>query len=239
MELTNTQLEILRLLYKCRYVSSKQLTRLYFTDSASPKTATRRTNLVTKKIAGYGLIYHLKRRIGGVRAGSGSFIWRITHKGIKELRKYQPETQLKLRNSYEPTAHHLEHTLAISEIYVELKEYEKQKRLKIESFSFEPACHRSFASFTTSLILKPDAFTYLTLPDEELFLFLEIDKETESLNRIANQCKKYIKYFNTGIEQRTHEGTFPLVLWIVPSERRKQNIKQRIQDELNRLLAVI
>ena len=62
---------------------------------------------------------------------------------------------------------------------------------------------------------------------------MELDKDTESLNRIINQCKKYIKYFSTGIEQRLHDGVFPLVLWIVPNEKRRQNIKQRIQDELN------
>ena len=233
MELTNIHLEILHFLYKCRYATSKQLARLYFTDSLSSRTATRRTNLVTKKMASYGLIHHLKRRIGGVRAGSGSYVWSITYKGIKELRKYHPNTQLKLRNTYEPTAHHPEHTLAVTEVYVKLKELEKQGSLEIDTFSFEPTCHRGFANFTHSFILKPDAFTHLALQNEELLLFVELDKDTESLNRIINQCKKYIKYFSTGIEQRLHDGVFPLVLWIVPNEKRRQNIKQRIQDELN------
>ena len=72
-------------------------------------------------MASYGLIHHLKRRIGGVRAGSGSYVWSITYKGIKELRKYHPNTQLKLRNTYEPTAHHLEHTLARNRSLCQIK----------------------------------------------------------------------------------------------------------------------
>ncbi|SQB22510.1 Uncharacterised protein [Streptococcus dysgalactiae] len=107
------------------------------------------------------------------------------------------------------TAHHLEHTLGITQVYVELKKLERLGKIELETFSFEPVSHRSFAKFTQNVALKPDAYAKLVVGNEEEFsFFLELDKDTESLNRIVNQCKKYIQYFNTGIEQR-ETGIFP------------------------------
>ena len=63
--------------------------------------------------------------------------------------------------------------------------------------------------------------------------FYEIDMATESLNRVLNQCKKYIAYYQIGIEQREQNGVFPLVLWIVPHDKRKEAISKKIESELN------
>lgn len=49
---------------------------------------------------------------------------------------------------------------------------------------------------------------------------------------MAAKCKQYIQYFNTGIEQRENE-IFPLVIWIVPDEKRKLAILNRIKEDLN------
>lgn len=48
MKFSDVQLSILKLLKDCRYVSTRQLADLYFADSFSPRTATRRANLATK-----------------------------------------------------------------------------------------------------------------------------------------------------------------------------------------------
>ena len=71
MELIKQDYELLSLLNHCRYITTKQIVRLYFPDNTL-KTATRRANLFTKKLSNLGLIAHLERRIGGIRAGSGS-----------------------------------------------------------------------------------------------------------------------------------------------------------------------
>ncbi len=233
MKYSEVQISILKLLKECRYATTKQLAELFFTDSSIARTATRRANLATKSLFEADLITHLKRRIGGRRAGSGSYVWSITKSGLKYLRLSDPQIQLRYRNRYEPTAHHLEHTLGITQVYVELKKLERLRKVELDTFSFEPASHRSFAKFTQNLTLKPDAYAKLVVTNEEEFIFfLELDKNTESLNRIVNQCKKYIQYFNTGIEQR-EVGIFPQVVWVVPDRKRQVAIENRIQEELN------
>ncbi|SQB22509.1 Uncharacterised protein [Streptococcus dysgalactiae] len=95
MKFSDVQLSILKLLKDCRYVSTRQLADLYFADSFSPRTATRRANLATKTLFEAGFIAHLKRRIGGRRAGSGSYVWSITKTGLKHLRLNDPQIQVR------------------------------------------------------------------------------------------------------------------------------------------------
>lgn len=65
-ELSIQEGHVLKFLLKAKYVTTKQLARLYFTDSVSSSTALRRANLTTKKLNEKDYIGHLDRRIGGV-----------------------------------------------------------------------------------------------------------------------------------------------------------------------------
>ena len=49
-ELSIQEGHVLKFLLKAKYVTTKQLARLYFTDSVSSSTALRRANLATKKL---------------------------------------------------------------------------------------------------------------------------------------------------------------------------------------------
>ncbi|WP_105130369.1 replication-relaxation family protein [Streptococcus suis] len=231
MRLTKRDYEVLSLLNRCRYATTKQLVELYFREN-KPKTATRRANLLTKKLLNLGLIHHLERRVGGVRAGSGSYIWFITHKGIKELRKIDPSIKLRLKNRYEPTRNHLKHQLFVTQIFVELKILDADEKMLLENFSFEPKCWRSFATLFSHFTLKPDAFARLTIGNFEDAYFFEADNATEHLGRVVAKCKQYIAYYNTGIEQREN-CIFPMIVWIVPDEKRKMALETRIREDLD------
>ncbi|WP_172209931.1 replication-relaxation family protein, partial [Pseudolactococcus hodotermopsidis] len=176
---------------------------------------------------------HLERRIGGVRAGSGSYIWTIKTAGLRALKQAGENLPISRKNKYEPTSHHLEHTLAITEIYVQLTEIaRKNPNFTLDLFLFEPTCWRGWLdALGGQMRLKPDSFAEISLHDYVDSYFIEVDKSTESLNRIVNKCKQYIRYYNTGFEQK-HNNVFPLVLWIAPDEKRKIAIQKRIQDEL-------
>ena len=224
---------VLKFLLKAKYVTTKQLARLYFTDSVSSSTALRRANLTTKKLNEKDYIGHLDRRIGGVRAGSGSFVWTISTKGLKWLKHFKPSLAITRQNHYEPTWHHLEHTLAISEIYVQLTELKNMHLVQsIDKFQFEPSCWRGWLdNYAGRMILKPDCYIEISLDNYLYNYFVEVDKNSESLARVINKSKQYIRYYNLNIEQK-ETGVFPLVLWVVPDEKRKLAIEQRIQKEL-------
>ena len=154
-------------------------------------------------------------------------------KGLKLLKSQDDSITLRYKNQYEPTQHHVEHTLAITEIFVEtLETVRDSEKLSLETFSFEPNSWRSYQKLSgIGRTLKPDAYLELVSQEYEDHYFLEIDRNTESLSRIVNTCKKYIEYYRSGIEQRQKE-VFPFVLWIVPNDKRKLAISKAIQKEL-------
>lgn len=227
----NTQ--ILYFLSQARFATTNQLARLFFASSMRTDTAIRRASFTLQSLKKAGLVSHLKRRIGGARRGSASYVWQITFKGLKLLKNQDDSIILRYKNKYEPTQHHVEHTLAITEVFVEtLEAVRNSKNLSLENFSFEPNSWRSYQKLSgIGMTLKPDAYLELINHDYEDHYFLEIDRSTESLVRILNTCKKYIEYYRSGIEQRQKE-VFPYVLWVVPGDKRKLAISKVIQKEL-------
>lgn len=225
--------QILYFLSQARYATTNQLARLFFASSVRADTAIRRTNFALQSLKKAGLVSHLKRRIGGVRRGSASYVWQITFQGLKLLKSQDDSITLRYKNQYEPTQHHVEHTLAITEIFVEtLETVRDSEKLSLETFSFEPNSWRSYQKLSgIGRTLKPDAYLELVSQEYEDHYFLEIDRSTESLSRIVNTCKKYIEYYRSGIEQRQKE-VFPYVLWVVPDDKRKLAISEAIQKEL-------
>ena len=231
--MTNQHLEILQFLADARLATSSQLARLFFAESPTHRSQIRRSNLATKQLKEAGLIYHQPRKIGGWTKGSSSYIWSLTYKGWKKLKEVNSSISLRFRNRVDFSQNHVEHTLAITEIFVELKELEQLGKIKLEEFHYEPKSWRYYSDIGgSSLILKPDAFAKITVGEYEDFYFFELDRSSESLTRIINTCKKYIHYYNTGIEQRVND-IFPFVLWIVPDEQRKENISNAIHLKLN------
>ena len=226
--------QILYFLSQARYTTTNQLARLFFTSSVRAETAIRRANFALQSLKKAGLVSHLKRRIGGARRGSASYVWQITFKGLKFLKNQDETVVLRYKNKYEPTQHHVEHTLAITEIFVEtLETVRDSEKLLLEIFSFEPNSWRSYQKLSgIGRTLKPDAYLELVNHDYEDHYFLEIDRSTESLARVVNTCKKYIEYYRSGIEQRQKE-VFPFVLWIVSDDKRKLAISKVIQNELH------
>lgn len=232
-QLTANDIAILHFLNRARFATTRQLARLFYSDSPSPETAIRRANFTTQRLKKEGLISHLDRRIGGARKGSASYVWQITFQGLKVLKGKDSTVALRYKNRYEPTQHHVEHTLAITEIFVETIEVARSSStISLEDFSFEPTSWRDYQKLSgVGLTLKPDAYLELLNGEYEDHYFLEIDRSTESLARIVNTCKKYIEYYRSGVEQRQH-GVFPFVLWIVPDDKRKLAISKAIQAEL-------
>ncbi|MDN2992458.1 replication-relaxation family protein [Streptococcus suis] len=232
-QLTTQDIQILYFLNQARYATTSQLARLFYSDSDKPETAIRRANFTTQRLLKAGLVSHLKRRIGGVRKGSASYVWQITFQGLKLLKSQDETIVLRYKNHYEPSQHHVEHTLAVTEIFVETMEtVRNSQKLSLEAFSFEPNSWRSYQKLSgLGMTLKPDAYLELVNQEYEDHYFIELDRSTESLARIVNTCKKYIEYYRSGVEQRQH-GVFPFVLWIVPDDKRKLAISKTIQTEL-------
>jgi hypothetical protein len=123
------------------------------------------------KLWDYGLVRPLDRRIGGVRAGSGSYVWLITSAGYKAI---SDEENFTRKRYSEPTSGFLIHTLMVSEVYIRLIELSRSSSVEIEALELEPQCWRTFASSSSSEnYVKPDLYAALISGEYEDHYFLK------------------------------------------------------------------
>lgn len=145
------------------------------------------------------------------------------------------------RGAYEPSVAWTAHTLAVTDLYVRLREAERAGRAELLAFDAEPACWRRFARLGGAAgMLKPDAYIRLGVGEFEDSFFAEVDLGSERRGQLTRQHHIYGEYFRSGVEQ-TLAGVFPSVLWIVPDARRVallQDIHRGLPEQTRRLFTV-
>jgi len=221
--------KILLSIHKCRYLTTPQIQRLHFKNYAARITAIKAANRNLAKLRDYGLIGALTRRIGGVRAGSSSYIWALRPAGFRMM--CMNTNRKPCKRFLEPSPFFLKHTLAISEAYLQIIEICARRGLELRITQIEPECWRYYSvSGGKTAVLKPDLFAVTINGEYADSWFVEVDLATESYPAVLEKCERYLRYYQIGTEQKQHGG-FPCVVWIVPDEKRKGNIKERISEE--------
>ncbi len=232
--------QLLGAIQKYRYLMTGQVQRLLFTNAANSSAGLRAASRNLKKLSELGLIDSLSRRIGGVRAGSSSLIWHITHAGERLLRLHE-QRAYSIRRHFEVSAYFLAHTLAVAETAIRLMEICRKYEPQLTDVQLEPACWRTYSNAGVSLSLKPDLYAATMSEEYEDRYFIEVDLDTESPAKIIEKCQKYHAYYRSGLEQEESE-MFPLTVWIVPNLTRKEKLIRQLReafDKQAKLFAVI
>ncbi|TGY84463.1 hypothetical protein E5329_29275, partial [Petralouisia muris] len=171
--------QLLAAVQQYRYLMTGQIGRLLFTDAANPSAGLRAASRSLKKLSEFGLVDSLSRRIGGVRAGSGSYVWHLTHAGERLLRLHDGKSS-PMRRHYEPSPYFLAHTLAVAETAIRLTEICREHEPQITALQLEPECWRAYSSAGVSCSLKPDLYAATATEEYEDRYFIEVDLDTES-----------------------------------------------------------
>ena len=231
-QLTQRDQAVLVAIDEHRFLTTKQIARFCFDDKPNEIASLRSTNRALAKLTSLALIASLERRIGGVRAGSGSFVWHLCEPGTKfltTLAKGQEST--KRQRSREPSRTFLEHTLAIAEVHLRLIDHGRDNNLELRHVQLEPECWRSYLTPAGGVLrLKPDLAAVTASATFEDYWFFEIDLATEPPSRIVRKCQQYQDYRSTGSEQKSLR-LFPAVVWIVPTTARRDQLESRLNDE--------
>jgi hypothetical protein len=220
---------ILRSVRACRYLSSVQIRRLHYAGSKNAAAGLRGANWETSKLRGFGLIDVLDYRVGGVRAGSKSYVWSLTEAGIKLLRLIDKDAT-PCKYNFEPSKNFMNHTLEVSEVYVQLTEICRRRQLELVKTEMEPSCWRPYVNeYGKCGTMKPDMYAVTGDNQYEDHWFIEVDMNTESPSVVVEKCRRYTLYCERGIEQKNN-GIFPLVVWIAYSENRRAKLQQYITE---------
>jgi hypothetical protein len=205
---------VLDTLSRTRLATGAQLERLHFTDVGSRERRRVLSALVDKH-----LLYRLARVIGGTRAGSSGYVFALgtTGQRVRGLRNSNGRPP----RPWTPGTTFLQHSVAVTEVYVQLIEAQQRDELKVHRFEGEPACWRHFlGAGAARLVLRPDAYIELGINGHRDHWFLEVDLATESSSTLHRKCEMY-RSFWTGRQGQAEGDVFPLVLFAVKDEKRK------------------
>ncbi|HWY89819.1 MAG TPA: replication-relaxation family protein [Solirubrobacteraceae bacterium] len=221
-------LGVIRQVGELRLMSARQIQALHFPsdEHKDERAATRARQRVLARLCRERLLIALERRIGGVRAGSAGLVLAPGPVGQRVIARGGSR-----RRAYEPSYRFVDHTLAISQLVVDVRLAARAGSLDALECQAEPTCWRTFARLGGRFTLRPDAFLSLGIGDYELRWFIEVDRASESLPTVLKKCHLYADYYQTGSEQASRGGVFPRVCWIVPDETRAERVRAAIHRD--------
>lgn len=212
-------------LLEMRFLSTRQLERWVF-DGATPLARARAARRSVAKLTELGIIRHLERRIGGVRAGSAGHINVLTPLGLRLAAVYGWITPEQVRRTREPGGQFVRHYLAVAEAHLLVIEAQERNTLELLERQAEPAAWREFSSpHGGRTILKPDGFFAIGSGSWATHWFLEVDRSTASGATLDRKLATYVGYWRSGREVVARE-VFPKVLWLAPDARRVGQLRE-------------
>jgi hypothetical protein len=238
-DLTDLDWTVLAWASASRLATGKQLVARFWTDDPERHPARARAGRrALKRLAGQRVLDALPDRArGGVRAGSASVIYRVGVAGVKLLAL----RGLSQKRLGAPGARLIAHTLACTQIAVDIHVAGVRGELDLIEIQQEPASHRAFlGAWGARLWVRPDLFVRVGVGALEDRIFIEADLGSEHPATLLAKAKRYRAHYRSGDEQRQF-GVYPRVLFAVPDTRRAAEIERvlgRLPGETRRMFSV-
>ena len=221
------QTRLLALVAAHRFATTTQLARLTALEYASPASALRQTQRHLASLAQQRLLTSLERRVGGWQGGSAVTIWAATTRGHRLVAAENGEWEEvpRRQRSREVSTTFLDHLLAITEVRTSIEETVRQEVDTEAAVALEPDCWRTRLGPSGQVqVLRPDLAVTITSPAYEDRYLIEVDRATENPGRVIATCWRYQEHQ----AQVGDDGVFPLVVWLVPNDRRRHRLERAI-----------
>lgn len=220
MQLSERELAVMESIERFHYLTARQIEDLLFHDHATALTGARTCRKVLRRLTRATILWRLERRIGGVRAGSSSYVYGVAPFGYRILHH---DGDARVRR-HEPSTAFLDHTLEVAQLAVDLHALSRTSDLEVVDVQTEPACwRRCTVGLKGVQTLKPDLYLSLRSGSYEYHWFVEVDLATHSVASVVRKCWVYHRYWAAGIEQ-DRLGLFPQMLFVAPSTNRAQKV---------------
>ena len=225
------QARLLALVAAHRFATTTQLARLTALEYASPASALRQTQRHLASLAQQRLLTSLERRVGGWQGGSAVTVWAATTRGHRLVAAENGEDEGEVPRRQRPrevSTTFLDHLLAITEVRTSIEEAVRQKADTEATVALEPDCWRTALSPSGQpQVLRPDLAVTITSPAYEDRYLVEVDRATENPGRVIATCWRYQEH-QAASSQASDDGVFPLVVWLVPGDRRRHRLERAI-----------
>ena len=220
------QARLLALVAAHRFATTTQLARLTAPEYASSASALRQTQRHLANLAQQRLLTSLERRVGGWQGGSAVTIWAATTRGHRLVAPDEGEGEVPRRQRpREVSTTFLDHLLAITEVRTSIEEAVRQEADTEAMVALEPECWRTALSPSGQVqVLRPDLAVTITSPAYEDRYLVEVDRATENPGRVIATCWRYQEHQ----AQVGDDDVFPLVVGLVPGDRRRHRLERAI-----------
>jgi hypothetical protein len=222
-QLSDRDRAVVRRISGLRFVSGAQLIRLHFADV--PGRTAREALLRLNRL---DVLERLPRTVGGVRAGSAGYVYRLGSAGqrLAVLHGWQPAGSK--NRAHVPGTLFVAHALQVAELHTLLVEADRQGRIELIELAGEATSRRSYGGPLGPRVLKPDSYVRLGAGDYEFVYFIEVDRGTEGSQALSAKLHQYVEYEASGGEQ-AERGVFPLTVWLTPDNGRAEVIADCIK----------
>jgi hypothetical protein len=217
-QLSDRDRAVVRRVSELRFATGAQLRRLDF-DGVPVRTAREALLRLTQ----LGLLERLPRAVGGVRAGSSGFVYRLGSSGQRLAVGRGWRSAGGQWRALVPGTLFVAHALQVAELHTRLVEADRAGRVELIELAAEAASRRSYGGPLGPRTLKPDSFARLGSGEYEFVYFIEVDRGTEGSRALLAKLRQYVEYEASGQEQAKH-GVFPLSLWLTPDAGRAEVI---------------
>jgi hypothetical protein len=208
-------------LARLRVMTAAQLQRLCFQDLGG-QHRDRSRRRVLARLVDLGVLSTMERRIGGVRAGSSGLVFVLDVLGQRLatlLDRATLDSPQRTRRPGTVTERFLLHSLAVSELYLQLREATAAGAVELLGFASEPA---SWWTDSQGRLIKPDASLTLATATVADDWAIEVDRATESLPTVRAKLATYVELLEQG--DTGPNGALPRVLVTVPEAARQQAV---------------
>ncbi|MGW3993913.1 replication-relaxation family protein [Amycolatopsis sp. NPDC004772] len=201
---------------RLRLATGRQLERLHFSELTGKSRSVVRWR-VLKRLVEARVLMPLSRRVGGSLRGSAQLVYALDVAGerLLQLRRNLRQADERIRRPAPIGDRFVRHTLATSELYVQLVEQSRARGFRLTDFLAEPG---SWWPDGVGGWMKPDAYAALSSTRVDDHWWIEVDLATEAVPTLRGKFLAYLDFVHSG--QAGPGEVVPRVLVTVPSEAR-------------------
>jgi hypothetical protein len=220
--LSEREWQIMRTINRLRLATGHQLERLHFSELSGKSRSVVRWR-VLKRLVDAQVLTPLTRRIGGSLRGSAKLAYALDIAGerLLRLRRNLSDADERIRRPGPVGERFVAHTLATSELYVQLAEHAEVDGYTVDEFLAEPG---SWWPNGAGGWMKPDAYLSISANGFTDHWWVEVDLATEAVPTLRGKFLAYVDFVQQG--QLGPADVVPRVLVTVPTEARMRVMAQ-------------
>ncbi|ARP71744.1 hypothetical protein LK07_20535 [Streptomyces pluripotens] len=235
--LSEREWQIMGTVNRLRLATGLQLERLHFAELTGKSRSVVRWR-VLKRLVDAQVLMPLTRRIGGSLRGSAKLTYALDVAGerLLRLRRNLSQGEERIRRPAPIGERFVAHTVATSELYVQLVERSAADGFTVDEFRAEPA---SWWPNGDGGWMKPDAYLSISADGITDHWWVEVDLATEAVPTLRGKFLAYTDFVGQG--QLGPADVVPRVLVTVPTEARGEvmaNVVARMPAPADELFVV-